>query len=96
MALTIATSLRTLVADLILVEWLFFWPGIGRFLASALIPADKTNMASSPYLLEPSFLAPLLGAVAAIFLIADFIASVLVRTLDPRLRVTAKEELPDV
>lgn len=95
-ALTIATSLRTLVADLILVEWLFFWPGIGRFLASALIPADKTNMASSPYLLEPSFLAPLLGAVAAIFLIADFIASVLVRTLDPRLRVTAKEELPDV
>ncbi|MHB1319781.1 MAG: ABC transporter permease [Anaerolineae bacterium] len=94
--LTIATSLRTLVADLILVEWLFFWPGLGRFLAAALIPARDTNMASSPYLLEPALVAALLGVVAAIFLITDFIATVLVRVLDPRLRVGVAEELTDV
>jgi ABC-type dipeptide/oligopeptide/nickel transport system permease component len=86
-SLTIATSLRTLVADLILVEYLFFWPGLGRFTASALIPAARTNIAASPYLLNPEFVAALLAAVTMIFLLADFAASVFVRVFDPRLRV---------
>jgi peptide/nickel transport system permease protein len=94
--LTIAGSLRTLVTDLILVEWLFFWPGLGRFMAYALIPADRTNMASSPYLLEPPFVAAILTMVAAIFLLADFVASVMVRVFDPRLRVPTREEVGDV
>lgn len=94
--LTIATSLRTLVTDLVLVEWLFFWPGLGRFLAISLIPARQTNLASSPYLLEPQLVAALLGTVAAMFLVADFVASVLVRALDPRIRVAVTEDLPNV
>jgi peptide/nickel transport system permease protein len=94
--LTVATSLRMLVVDLILVEWLFFWPGIGRFIASALIPSVRTNMVSSPYLLDPEFTAALLATVAAIFLIADFLASVLVRVFDPRLRVPGQEALSNV
>jgi peptide/nickel transport system permease protein len=94
--LTIAGSLRTLVTDLILVEWLFFWPGVGRFLASALIPASRTNMASSPYLLHPEFTTALLASVTLIFLVADFAASVMVRLFDPRLRVPVQGEMADV
>ncbi len=94
--LTIAGSLRSLMTSLILVEWMFFWPGLGRFLAAALIPAARTNMASSPYLMDPPFTTALLTLITAIFLIADFIASVVVRILDPRLRVPTAEETAGV
>jgi peptide/nickel transport system permease protein len=94
--LTIAGSLRTLVTDLILVEWLFFWPGVGRFLASALIPAGRTDMVNSPYFLHPEFTTALLASVTLIFLTADFVASVLVRVFDPRLRVPVQGEVADV
>jgi hypothetical protein len=36
--LTLGASLRLLLGELILVEWLFAWPGLGRLLALALIP----------------------------------------------------------
>ena len=94
--LTIAGSIRSLMTSLILVEWMFFWPGLGRFLATALIPAERTNMANSPYLLDPALTTALLASITAIFLIADFIASIVVRILDPRLRVPAAEEVADV
>ena len=92
---TIAGSLRSLVTSLILVEWMFFWPGLGRFLAYTLIPAARTDMASSPYLLDPEFTTALLTIITALFLIADFIASIAVRILDPRLRVPATGEIFD-
>lgn len=94
--LTIAGTLRSLVTSLILVEWMFFWPGLGRMLASALIPSVRTNMASSPYLLDPAFTTATLTVITAIFLVADFIASVTVRILDPRLRVTVAEQVANV
>lgn len=94
--LTIAGSVRSLMTSLILVEWMFFWPGLGRFLAAALIPAARTNMASSPYLLDPAFTTALLASITAIFLIADFIASIVVRILDPRLRVPIEEAVAGV
>lgn len=94
--LTIAGSLRTLVADLILVEWLFYWPGLGRFLALALIPSSRTNMATSPYLLEPPFVAALLTSVALLFLLTDFLAATLVRVFDPRLGAPPAEEVAGV
>jgi peptide/nickel transport system permease protein len=94
--LTIAGSLRTVVTNLILVEWLFFWPGLGRFISAALIPSARTDMASSPYLLNPEFTTPLLTLITAVFLITDFIASLTVRILDPRLRVPTAQESGDV
>jgi peptide/nickel transport system permease protein len=94
--LTIAGSLRSLMTSLILVEWMFFWPGLGRFLAATLIPASRTDMASSPYLLDPAFTTALITLITAIFLVADFIASVAVRLLDPRLRMPTAEEVADV
>ncbi|MDF1513002.1 MAG: ABC transporter permease subunit, partial [Anaerolineae bacterium] len=93
--LTVAGSLRSLVTSLILVEWMFFWPGLGRFLAYALIPAARTNLAGSPYLLDPEFTTALLSIITAIFLCADFVASIAVRILDPRLRVPASGEMFD-
>lgn len=94
--LTIAGSVRSLMTSLILVEWMFFWPGLGRFLATALIPAARTNMATSPYLLDPALTTALLTSMTAIFLIADFLASIIVRVLDPRLRVPVREEVVGV
>jgi peptide/nickel transport system permease protein len=94
--LSIAGSLRSLMTSLILVEWLFFWPGLGSFLAKTLIPAQRTNMASSPFLLDPALTTALLTSITAIFLVSDFIASVTVRIFDPRLRVPTAEEISDV
>lgn len=94
--LSLAGSLRMLVTDLILVEWLFFWPGLGRFLAYALIPAARTNIALSPYFLDPAFTAALLTTLTLLFLLTDFAAAVLVRLFDPRLRVPVREEVPGV
>ncbi|MBN2004250.1 MAG: ABC transporter permease [Anaerolineae bacterium] len=94
--LTIAGSLRTLVADLILVEWLFYWPGLGRFVALALIPSSRTDMATSPYLLEPPFVTALLVMIALLFLLSDFLGATLVRVFDPRLSAALAEEVADV
>ena len=94
--LTVAGALRTLVTDLVLVEWMFFWPGLGRFLAYALIPAARTNRANSPYLLDPAFTTAMLASITLLFLSADFIAAVFVRIFDPRLRVPVAEEVPGV
>lgn len=84
--LTIAGLQRFLVGELILIEWLFRWPGLGRILGWTLVPAQLTSSAGSPLFLNPPIMATVLVLIAAFFLIADFSAAVLVRYLDPRLR----------
>jgi peptide/nickel transport system permease protein len=84
--LTIAGSLRLLVGELILIEWLFKWPGLGRLLAWTLVPTRLTSDAGSPLFLNPSVVAAVLTIIAALFLSTDFIAALLARLLDPRLR----------
>jgi ABC-type dipeptide/oligopeptide/nickel transport system permease component len=88
--------MRMLVADLILVEWLFSWPGLGRMLAYVLIPAQITNEAGSPLFLDPPLMAGVMTVLAALFLFADFIASAVVRVIDPRLRSAALGEASHV
>lgn len=84
--LTMAASFRLLMGELIAVEWLFAWPGLGRLLAYILIPSQATNQAESLYFLYPPALALTLMAFALYFILADLGASVLVRYFDPRLR----------
>ncbi len=84
--LTMASSFRLLMGELIAVEWLFAWPGLGRLLAWILIPSQATNQAESMYFLYPPALAATLMAFALYFLLADLAASTLVRFFDPRLR----------
>jgi peptide/nickel transport system permease protein len=84
--LTIAGLQRFLVGELIMIEWLFRWPGLGRILGWTLVPAQLTSSSGSPMFLNPPVMATVLTLIAALFLIADFIAAVIVRYLDPRLR----------
>jgi peptide/nickel transport system permease protein len=84
--LTMAASFRLLMGELIVVEWLFSWPGIGRLLAWILIPSQSTTQGESLYFLYPPALAATLTAFAVFFLLADIIASTLVRSFDPRYR----------
>ncbi len=79
--LVIAGSVRLLMAELIIVERLFNWPGMGRLFASSLVITSRSDN-----FLYPPLLAGLLTVMAAVFLLADLLASVLGRAFDPRLR----------
>jgi peptide/nickel transport system permease protein len=82
----IAGMLRLMVGELVLVEWLFKWPGLGRLLAWTLVPAELSSQRGSPLFLNPPVMAALLTIIAGLFLFSDFFAAILVRIFDPRLR----------
>lgn len=80
--LTMASSLRLMLAELIIIERLFNWPGLGRLIASALSVGSR-----SQDLLSPPLIAALLTVLVALFLFIDLFATTLSRIIDPRLRV---------
>jgi len=86
--LTIASSIRWLVGELIVVEYLFDWQGLGNFLAQTLIPpaAYTRSVDEGLIFLNPPVVAGILVAITALFLLTDLIASILARLFDPRLR----------
>jgi peptide/nickel transport system permease protein len=86
--LTIAGSVRLLVGELILVEWLFQWPGLGRLLGWTLVPPLLSSSSGGPLFLNPPVVAAVLTIFAVIFLVTDFVAAVLARVVDPRLRTS--------
>jgi ABC-type dipeptide/oligopeptide/nickel transport system permease component len=62
--LTIASSVRLLVGELIVVEWLFNWPGLGSLLAQTLIPggfASSRTAIEHPLYLDPPVVASVLA-----------------------------------
>ncbi len=92
--LTMAGSFRLLVSELVLVEWLFAWPGLGRLLAFSLIApriAGPGVVFTDIYFLHPPLVAALLTIFTFIFLCADTIASLIARASDPRLRTLERE-----
>ena len=93
--ISVAGAFRGLVAELVLVEWLFAWPGIGRLLALTLVPPMLSGlggmMHTSAYFLYPPLVAALLVIFALLFLLADLLASGLSRAVDPRLRIAEEE-----
>jgi peptide/nickel transport system permease protein len=93
--LSVAGSVRLLVGELIVIEWLFVWPGLGRLLALALIPAGTSSPSQAPLFLNPPLVAAVLLVFAGAFLVTDLAAATLVRAVDPRLRA-AEEERPYV
>ncbi len=85
--LTIASAFRLLVGELIVVEWLFSWSGLGKLLASTLVPGTlSTNLGATSLFLNPPVIAAVVTIIAALFILADLIASILARLCDPRLR----------
>jgi ABC-type dipeptide/oligopeptide/nickel transport system permease component len=83
--LTINNTLRFLVGELIVVEFLFAWPGIGKLMANTLVPSQISTQASSPMFLNPPVVAALLTVLATLFLSADFVSAIVIRSVDPRL-----------
>lgn len=89
--LTIASSVRLLVGELVVVEWLFGWPGLGSLLAHTLIPSGITTSRAAieqPLYLDPPVVAAVLAVFAALFLLTDLVATVSAKHFDPRLRET--------
>ena len=77
--LTVAGSLRLLVAQLIIIEMLFNWPGLGRLASTTLVAtSDSANY------LYPPLMAALMTVLVGIFTLADLAASALARHFDPR------------
>ncbi len=91
--LTITGSFLLLVGELVVVEWLFAWTGLGRLLAQSLVPPLQSNNPSAILFLDPEVVAIVLTIFAVLFLFADLIASILVRVVDPRLRTVEDAKL---
>lgn len=89
--LTVAGAFRLAVGELVLVEWLFAWPGLGRLLAQTLlapnIAAPGSLSGGGQYFLHPPLLAALLMVLALAFITVETAASSLARAVDPRLRL---------
>jgi ABC-type dipeptide/oligopeptide/nickel transport system permease component len=88
--ITAGNALRWLMVELVVVEWLFGWPGLGSLLAAALVrPQIATIGAAATALpagyLFPPIVAATLASFAALFWLADLVSAALVRWLDPRL-----------
>ncbi|MBI5943702.1 MAG: ABC transporter permease [Chloroflexi bacterium] len=79
--LTIAASLRIMIAELIIIERLFNWPGMGKLISTLL-----SRHSLSTDLLSPPMIAAVLTILVGVFLLIDFIATFLSRLIDPRLR----------
>jgi peptide/nickel transport system permease protein len=85
--LTIAASLRIMIAELIIIERLFNWPGIGRLISSVL-----STGSGSTDLLSPPLIAALLTLLVGMFLVIDLLATFTARIIDPRLRMDMSAE----
>lgn len=86
---TIGGSVRLLVGELIIVEALFYWPGLGRLIAQTLIVepvAGVSGPITPPMFLNPPLVALEMTLLAGLFVVADGIAAILVRAYEPRLR----------
>ncbi len=80
----IARTLRMVVGELILVEWLFGWPGLGTMLAATLIPSRMSSGGIGDGFLDPPVVATIVAVLALFFVLIDTIAAMTVRRLDPR------------
>lgn len=89
--LAINNTLRFLVGELIIVEFLFSWPGLGRLIALTLVPVQISTQSSSPMFLDPPVVAAMLTVLATIFLSADFVVALLTQVMDPRLNISPTE-----
>jgi peptide/nickel transport system permease protein len=94
--LAISSAFRLSIAELILVEYLFSWPGIGRMLARTLVPPRTVGVGGlidmNVYFLHPPLMAALLPIFGLLFYLADSIATAMARNVDPRLEASSQQE----
>ena len=78
-----------MVVELIIIERLFNWPGLGKFIGIVLQPATGFGSAT---VLTPSTMAALLTVLVLIFLLIDLLTILIARMVDPRLRMDVHAE----
>ena len=78
----VAYSTRLMVAELIIIERLFNWPGLGKFIGAVLQPASFFSVTQ----MNRATMAALLTTLVLIFLLIDLITILVARLIDPRLR----------
>lgn len=88
LAQILAGSVRLLVGELILIEKLFGWPGIGQLIANTLVPAQFASARVATTFLDPPLMATLLTLIAGGLLLLDSAAALLSRITDPRMGET--------
>ena len=86
----VAYSARLMVAELIIIERLFNWPGLGRFIGIVLQPVTGFGATT---VLTPSTMAALLTVLVLIFLLIDLFTILIARLVDPRLRMDVHAEV---
>jgi peptide/nickel transport system permease protein len=84
--LTIAASLRLLIVEMVIVERLFNWQGMGRLLSFTLVAPRLSQPEGGELFLHPPLVAAILVIFVAFFMLTDLIAALLVRAVDPRVR----------
>ena len=85
----VAYSARLMVAELIIIERLFNWPGLGKFIGIVLQPATGFGATT---VLTPSTMAALLTVLVLTFLFIDLLTILIARMVDPRLRMDVHAE----
>lgn len=89
----VASSVSLMIGELILVEWLFGWPGLGRQLALSIQPPATVTIASgvlpSAYLHAPT-VATVVTVLGAILIVSNTLAGILTYFSDPRLQTHSK------
>ena len=90
----IASSISLMIGELILVEGLFGWPGLGKQLALSIQPPTTVTIASgvlpSSYLHAPT-VATVVTALGAVLIISNTLVAILTHASDPRLRTQGKD-----
>lgn len=93
--ITSAGALRATVAELLLVEWLFNWPGLGMLLVRTLVPPKLGSLGglidTSVYFLHPPLMAALLTIFGLVFYLADTVSAGMARSVDPRIGIGTEE-----
>lgn len=85
LAIAVFSALRLTVGELVVVEWIFGWQGLGRLLALILI-APMGAAFDTPMFLHAPTLGAVLAILAALFLAGDLAAGIVARAADPGLR----------
>ena len=81
----LAGAFRWMAAELVIVEWLFNWPGLGRLLGMVLIVPRRTD-AEAVFFLHPELAAMTFTAMTLLFVLADITTRAATNAVDPRLR----------
>ncbi|MBL8045624.1 MAG: ABC transporter permease [Anaerolineales bacterium] len=91
--LTLAGAFRLTLGELVLVEWMFSWPGLGRMLVMTLLAPRVASIGghfseAGQFFLNPPLLAALITFFALLFTVSEVLSTSVARAADPRLRTT--------